>query len=142
MTVPPDSREPDPGSELEDEGIPDHSGALPSKVITGDPQEDYAVPRDYPIAADEFGTTAAETRDREPLDDRLRREQPDRQRRRPTDDDPYPADEEEQTGRFAESREGGTNKEQDSWAEDVGADGGGYTAEERAMHETDEPPLG
>lgn len=142
MTVSPDSREPDPGSELEDEGIPDHSGALPGKVITGDAQEDYAVPGDEPVAADEFGTTAAEMREGEPLEDRLRREQPERSGRRPTDDDPYPVDEEERTGRFTEVREGGTNKEQDSWADDVGADGGGYTAEERAMHETEAPPSG
>jgi hypothetical protein len=53
-------------SELEREGIPDHSvspdGALP--------------PRDYAQGAEEYGTTPAEQREGEPLSRKLRREQP------------------------------------------------------------------
>lgn len=132
------SRQPDPGSRLEDEGIPDLSDALPEKVITGDAQEDPTPPGDEPGASVDFGTTAAEARSGEPLAGRLSREEPDVSRLRGDgDDSPYPEDREEEVGRLAEIREDGTGKQQDAWAESVGADAGGFAPEERAMH--DEP---
>jgi uncharacterized protein DUF5709 len=127
------SRIPEPESALEEEGIPDQSDALPGKVITGDAQEELEPPHDYPIAVDEYGTTAAEERAGEPLDLRLSRELPDTTTG--IDDQPYPEDPDHPVGRLVADREGGTNKEQDIEAHAVGSDGGGYAPEERAMHE-------
>ncbi|MFL6239160.1 MAG: DUF5709 domain-containing protein [Actinomycetes bacterium] len=130
------SRIPEPESPLEEEGIPDLSDALPGKAITGDAQEEDPVPRDFPVAVEDYGTTAAEQRAGEPLDLRVERELPD-VTTAPTDD-PYPDDSDRPIGRLVADREGGTNKEQDFEAHSVGSDGGGYAPEERAMHE--EPP--
>jgi hypothetical protein len=127
------SRIPEPESPLEEEGIPDQSDALPSKRITGDAQEELEPPRDYPIAVDDYGTTAAEQRAGEPLDLRVEREQPDITTA--TTDQPYPDDSDRPVGRLVADREGGTNKDQDLEAHSVGSDGGGYAPEERAMHE-------
>jgi hypothetical protein len=132
------SREPDPGSRLEDEGVPDLSDALPAKVITGDGQEEPTPPGEAPSASVDFGTTAEEARSGEPLAGRLAREEPDATRLRGDgDDNPYPEDREEEVGRLVELREDGTGKQQDAWAQSVGADRGGFAPEERAMH--DEP---
>jgi hypothetical protein len=132
------SPEPDPGSALEDEGVPDMSDALAAKVITGDAQEELSPPGESPNASVDFGTTTQEMRRGEPLDGRLAREEPDITRLRGDgEDNPYPVDREEEVGRLAELREDETGKQQDSWAANVGADGGGYAPEERAMH--DEP---
>ena len=133
------ARIPDPGSELEDEGIPDQSDALPLKEITGDAQEVLAPPRDYPVAADDWGTTAAEQREGEPLELRVQRELPDTLGEADPDSTPYPEDRDERVGRLVADPEGGTNKDQDVWAQSVGADGGGLAPEERAMH-IEEPP--
>lgn len=88
----PTSREPDPGSRLEAEGVPDLSDALPSKVITGDAQEDLAPPGEAPNASVDFGTTQAEMREGEPLADRLAREEPEAELRGDESDTPYPED--------------------------------------------------
>jgi hypothetical protein len=129
--------EPDPGSPLEDEGMPDMSDALPSKVITGDAQEDLAPPGEHPGASVDFGMTADEMRTGEPLDGRLAREEPEISALRGDGvDTPYPEDRDERVGRFAETRDDDTGRDQDSWAVDVGTDGGGFSPEERAMHET------
>jgi hypothetical protein len=130
------ARIPEPDSPLEEEGIPDLDDALPSKRATGDAQEGIAPPRDHPIAAEDFGTTAAEQRAGEPLDLRVRRERPDDSKAYP--DDAYPEDPDLRVGRLVGDREPGTNKEPDVEAHAVGTDGGGFAPEERAMHE--EPP--
>src|SRR5437868_1878652 len=62
---------------LEDEGIPDLEGPLEAKRATGDGQEGVTPPRDRPVAATKFGTTAEEQRTREPLEMRLDQEEPD-----------------------------------------------------------------
>lgn len=101
----------------EDEGMPDVLDPLPSKEITGDPQEGMVLPRDAPRALDEHGVTEAEQRSGTPLGDKLRAEQPD--------------DEEAQTrhvGRLAERGDRQTT------ASDAGGDAGGMSAEESAMH--------
>jgi hypothetical protein len=119
----------DPGSELEDEGIPDHLGAHPAKDATGDGQEGIFPPGDQPIAATDFGTTAAEMHEGESLDGRLARELPD-----PTVDAAYPTDE-GMAGRIVADDEGvRADTEKDAVAYDVGAAGGGLSAEEAAMH--------
>jgi hypothetical protein len=63
---------------LDEEGVPDLEGPLPEKVATGDPQEGVSPPNEEPQASVDFGTTPAEERQGESLDDRLAREEPDR----------------------------------------------------------------
>jgi hypothetical protein len=71
-----DENDPEPRSELDAEGIPDLEGPLPSKQMTGDPQEGVPPPSDRPAALD-YGTTEAEQATDEPLYRRVRRENPD-----------------------------------------------------------------
>jgi hypothetical protein len=61
---------------LESEGVPDLEGPLPGKERTGDAQEGIAPPNYSAKASTDWGTTAAEQRRFEPLDVRVRREQP------------------------------------------------------------------
>jgi hypothetical protein len=137
------SRIPDTPSEMEAEGIPDLERSSDSLGST-DPDDAYGMepPRDAPLASDEFGTTAAEMHDGEPLDGRIAREEPD-----VIDLVDQPADESEGSdtpfderagqgvGRLVEPDEGArTDTETDLVAADVGTDLGGYTAEEAAMH--------
>jgi hypothetical protein len=67
----------------EAEGLPgyadDDSFADPERASNriADGPEPAALPADRPVAVDDFGTTANEQRDGEPLEDRLRREEPD-----------------------------------------------------------------
>ncbi|MEU6041886.1 DUF5709 domain-containing protein [Actinomadura sp. NPDC047616] len=114
----------------EDEGIPDLQDGTPGQQRAQDPQE-APVPGDRPMALDEFGMTEEEMRAGEPLDMRLAREEPDIPE---VPDEPYrPA------GRIVEEDEGArTDTEKDAVAYDAGDDGGGYTAEERAMRIEDE----
>ena len=65
------------GSSFEEQGIPDHLQPLPAEDEIGDPLEGVVTPRDEPVAADDYGTTVAEQRERESLDERLAREEPD-----------------------------------------------------------------
>ncbi|MFC5753818.1 DUF5709 domain-containing protein [Actinomadura rugatobispora] len=116
-------------SSPEDDGIPDLQDGTPEQYWTEDPQE-AALPGDEPVAVDDFGTTAEEMREGEPLDERLRREEPERPA--PADEPAAPAP--APAGRIVEEDEGArTDTEPDAVARDEGADGGGYTAEERAM---------
>ena len=90
-------------------------------------------PRDTARAVDEFGTTASEMHDGEPLDGRIAREEPDVIELADVDadesvDNPV-------VGRLVESDEGArTDTEGELVAADVGTDLGGYSAEESAMH--------
>ena len=68
----------DPRSELEDEGIPDLTDSAPERDLAADPQRP-SVPGDQPVAVDDFGTTAAEQAEGEPLDQRIDREVPEDQ---------------------------------------------------------------
>lgn len=145
-------RNPDPGSEFEEEGIPDLEGPLPSKEVTGDPQEGLAVPSDAPQEADRHGTTAGEQREGATIESRLREEEdePDSPRYlrsdadewsqpglEPEDDstEPFPEDTEERSGRLVEEDEGArSDTEKDTVARDAGTDRGGFAPEERAVH--------
>jgi hypothetical protein len=135
------SRIGEPSDPFEDEGLASQEPGLAGKRITGDPQDDFVVPADDPVAVDDYGTTAAEQEAGEPLDLRLSREEPDlleRADRAPdfseSADNPFPADPEERVGRLVETDEGArTDDEPDAVAYDVGTDSGGFTAEERAM---------
>ena len=70
--------EPDPHSRFEDEGIPDLQSGTPEQQWAVDPQEE-PIPADRPIAVDDFGLTAEEQREGEPLAARLAREVPEEQ---------------------------------------------------------------
>jgi hypothetical protein len=125
------SRIPETPSPMEAEGIPET-----------DQSYSFEPPRDAPLAADEFGTTAAEMHDGEPLDGRIAREEPE-----VIDLVAIEADESEivdssygeragqGVGRLVESDEGArADTEAEMVASDVGTDLGGYSAEESAMH--------
>lgn len=145
MTLPGGARIPEPASEMEDEGIPDMDDTLASKEATGDAQEGLIVPRDHPIAADDFGTTAAEESAGESLDGRLARELPDTLSPevealdaddRDIADQPFVADGDGYAvGRLVESDEGArSDTEAELTARSAGIDRGGFSAEEAAMH--------
>lgn len=78
----PDEREPT----LDSEGVPDLEGPLPEKELTGDPQEGLTPPGDRPRASVDWGVTAEEQREIEPLDVRIGRELPDIGATDPVDD--------------------------------------------------------
>ncbi|HEX4655656.1 MAG TPA: DUF5709 domain-containing protein [Mycobacteriales bacterium] len=121
------SRIPEPVDPFEEEGLASPDPEDGAKRITGDVQEEIAVPGEVPTAVTDYGTTAAEASADEPLAGRLRREEPDA-------DQPYPADPDEQVGRIVEPDEGArTDDEAAAVANDVGTDKGGFSAEERAM---------
>jgi hypothetical protein len=136
------SRIPEKPSDHEAEGIPDPGFADPGRLVAGDPEATTEPPHDVPVGSDEFGTTAREQADVEPLTGRLDREEPDvlAATGRPADEGPgaaTPFDERagQQVGRLVEPDEGArTDSEKDLVAGDVGTDLGGYSAEESAMH--------
>src|SRR2546421_11043023 len=103
--------------DLDSEGQPDLIGALPEKEITGDAQEGEVAPRDYKQAPDDYYH-------RDTLDERLAEERPDRVRAderevRLIDDQP-------ETGSDLRS--------------ELGDEGGYPSAEDAAVHVTDNPP--
>lgn len=134
------SRIPGPADPFEEEGQASQEPGLAGKRITGDPQDDMVVPStDRPAAVEDYGTTAAEQRDGEPLDVRIAREEPDLADRALDEsadaDQPYPTDRDEHAGRIVESDEGTReDTDPDAVAQSVGTDSGGFSAEERAMH--------
>lgn len=142
------SRIPDPADPFEEEGLASPDPEYAGKRITGDAQEEIAVPGERPVAVDDFGTTLEEERAGEPLDARLRREEPDLLERAattpadesPQADQPYPEARDERVGRIVESDEGArSDDEPDAVAVEVGTDLGGFSAEERAMHVEPDP---
>lgn len=141
------SRIPDPADPFEEEGLASPDPDDDAKRITGDPQEEIAVPAERPVASTDYGTTAEEERRDEPLDGRLAREQPDMLERAAVDadespdaDQPYPEDPEEKVGRLVDIDEGArSDDEASAVANDVGTDKGGFSAEERAMHVAPDP---
>jgi Family of unknown function (DUF5709) len=172
-------------SDPEASGLPetadDDSNAYDSVESTrwADGADPAALPGVGPGGSNRYGDTAEEARQGEPLDYRLRQEEPDvgaedplpadrdpidetvdssEQRQfdadvwgeSPTsdpnsavslyDDGQLDADSPQPVGRLVETDEGyGTDDEPDSIAYDAGAAGGGASAEELAMHETDAP---
>lgn len=158
------SRVPEPNSEMEEQGLPDMGYTLGSKEATGDPQEGFALPGDVQTATedvdevgttgligpDEYGTTAREQFEGEPVSVRLDREEPDvlndASVRGVGDEaadttNPFPESVEregpghDRAGRIVQPDEGArTDEEKDTVARDAGTDLGGFTAEEAAMH--------
>jgi hypothetical protein len=92
------------------------------------PEEEASPPKDEPEAADDYGTTATEQREGEPLDDRLAEERPDQEPLADTT-----------PGRLVEEASGVTDREKDEVAEEAEEDRVGLTAEEAAMRVEEEP---
>ena len=127
----------DNSQDLDSEGIPDLETPI-------NQDEGMVAPGDQPVAADEFGVTAREERADEPLSDRVTREVPD-----VTADDIDLRDAE----RTYDELEGDTGRLVDPGDEDVdtfddendvigtlvGEDEGALSAEESALHITDQP---
>ena len=136
------SRIPENPSEAEAEGIPDPGFSDPSQIVAGDTEATIEPPHDTALAVDEWGTTAAEQAEGEPLDARLAREEDDVLAAvdQPADesegaDTPFDERAGQGVGRLVETDEGArTDTESDLVAGDVGTDLGGYSAEESAMH--------
>jgi hypothetical protein len=107
--------------ELDAEGIPDLDDSLPEKEITGDAQEGLIPPSDHKLAPDDIYA-------RDTLDQRLREEVPDRI-----------SEQDEEAPRLMDSSS--DDFEDRSAAEtETGDEGGALSAEESAIHVTDEPP--
>ena len=141
------SRIPDPADPFEEAGLASPDPGYDGKRITGDTQEEIPVPAEQPVAVEDWGTTGAEEIAGEPLDVRLAREEPDlgasagrAADESPDADQPYPEDRDERAGRIVETDEGArSDTEADAVAMTVGTDGGGFSAEERAMHIEPDP---
>lgn len=134
------TRFPEPPDPFEEEGLASPDPDLDDKRMTGDPQDEPAVPLDRPIAVDDYGTTALEEAEGEPLSLRLSRELPDMNQVTAADDagddvaEPFPGPD-ERVGRLVQPDEGAHgDTEADEVATSVGTDLGGFSAEERAMH--------
>jgi hypothetical protein len=134
-TVPDDDTY-DPSDDLEDDGVLDAADTL-----AGDPGDDPLdagiIPPDRWSAGEGFGTTLAEERAGESLDQLLAEEEP--------EPDPYAEDEDDEdltgdepdprSGRLLAEDEGAhRDEEPDLFARDVGIDGGAAGAEEAAVH--------
>ena len=136
------SRIPEKPSEHEAEGLPDPGYADPGQLESGDTEATTEPPRDVAIAVEDFGTTAGEQADGEPLDGRLSREEPEVLAEAGLDadesegsDTPFDERAGQGVGRLVESDEGArSDTEADLVATDAGTDLGGYSAEESAMH--------
>lgn len=136
------SRVPEKPSDAEAEGIPDPGFANPGQLEAGSSEAVLEPPHDAPLAADEFGSTAAEQRDGESLDGRLAREEEDvlsavtrAPDERAGSDTPFAERSGQGVGRIVQPDEGArSDTEADMVAVDAGTDLGGYTAEEAAMH--------
>src|SRR3954454_14929670 len=113
------SRIPETPSPMEAEGIPET-----------DQTYAFEPPHDAPVAVDDFGTTAAEMHDGEPLDGRIAREEPDvialvdhPAHESPGSDTRYDERAGQGVGRLVEADEGArTDSEAEMVAADVGTD--------------------
>lgn len=129
--------------DVEDDGVLDASDTLDDDLV-GDPLDTGIAPADRWAGANRFGTTAAEARAGESLDRRLAQEEPDID---PAADPPDDEDEivrrgyerEPRAGRLEEAAPTRDDGQTDLWANDVGVDAGGASAEEAAMHIVDDP---
>ncbi len=136
------SRIPEPPSAMEAEGIPDDGDNTASQEASGQDAYGLEPPDDMASALDDYGTTAAEMHDGEPLDVRLAREEPEVLASAGTDadesegaDNPFNERAGQGVGRLVEPVVGAHGAgDAEMTAEDVGTDLGGYSAEESAMH--------
>jgi hypothetical protein len=137
--------QPDGTSEIqEDAGPLEPEDTLDDRGI-GDVLDEGYSPPEHPRAVNQVGTTAAEQEAGETLDERLPRERPDIQARRDdglgdaTDTDGELVDWEAgelRSGRLVAPDEGVRVRQEGMVGEDVGIDGGAASAEEAAVHVT------
>jgi hypothetical protein len=135
----------DPSSGIDDSDLEDDGTLDASDTLEGDPGDDPLdqgiVPPDRWSAGEGFGTTLAEERAGESLDQLLAEEEPDQD---PYADPDLPpdgslAEEEPRSGRLVAEDEGAhPDTEPDLVARDVGIDGGAASAEEAAVHVQDD----
>lgn len=130
--------------DIEDEGVLDASDTLDDDAVS-DPLDVGIAAADRWSGANRFGTTAAEARAGESLDQRLSEEEPDvdSDTGSDTDEDELTRrgwDREPRSGRLLEEDQGfGEDEEPALVAYDAGIDAGGASAEEAAMHVVDDP---
>lgn len=127
---------------MEAAGVPDPGFGPDGQDVTGQDESMMPVPDDRPHVVFEYGTTAREQADGEPLSVRLERETPDVLDLLdvPPDesegaDTPFTERAGQGVGRLVAPDEGvREDVEKDMLGVDVGTDLGGYTMEEQAMH--------
>jgi hypothetical protein len=129
---------------VEDEGILDASDTLDDDLVA-DPLDTGVAAPDRWAGADRFGTTPAEARAGESLDQLLAEEEPDVDPYADSNDDEDELirrgyEEEPRAGRLVAGDEGsGRNQDDDSVTWDAGVDAGGASAEEAAIHLVEDP---
>lgn len=130
--------------DIEDEGVLDASDTLDDDAVA-DPLDVGVAPPDRWAGANRFGTTPAEGRAGESLDQLLAEEEPDVDPYAEQNDDEDDLirrgyDIEPRAGRLlAEDQGGGADEDDELWAQDAGVDAGGASAEEAAVHIVDDP---
>jgi hypothetical protein len=122
------------GAALEEEGNPELEDQPVGKVLSGETPEGVVPPRDYPLGAEEFGTTPAEDAMGESLAQRVAREVPDVPAGEGLDDGDEPL-----AGRLVQPDLGGDVDDTPEEVGDAVPDVGGLSAEEEAMHVEREP---
>ena len=128
----------------EDDGVLDPSDSLLSDRLDADVLDVVVDAADRWSGATRFGTTLDEERRGEGLARLLAQEEPDPSPDAAWSDEDVPSDEDRaplpRAGRLVASDEGAhADAEADLVAYDVGIDGGAASAEEAAVHITDEP---
>lgn len=129
---------------VEDDGVLDASDTLDDDRVA-DPLDTGVAAADRWAGANRFGTTPAEARAGESIDQLLAQEEPDVDPHAEAADDDDELirrgyEREARAGRLVADDEGVRQDEQaDAVAWDVGIDGGGASAEEAAIHLVDDP---
>jgi len=130
----------------EDDGVLDPADSLESDDLLSDPLDTGIDAGEGYRGSTRFGTTSTEEARGESLDQLLAEEEPDTvddaewtDEEQPRDDDRSP---EPRSGRLVAEDEGAHgDKDKDLVAFDVGIDSGAASAEEAAVHLTDDPPF-
>jgi hypothetical protein len=147
----PDGDTYDPSSDIDENDLEDDGTLDASDTLDGDPGDDPLdtgiLPSDRWSAGEGFGTTLAEERAGESLDQLLAEEEPDPDpyaEAAEPEDDPLTGDDlEPRAGRLVAEDEGShPDTEADLVARDVGIDGGAASAEEAAVHVQDDADEG
>jgi hypothetical protein len=131
---------------FEDDGVLEPADSLESDDLTGDVLDTGVDAGDAYRGATRFGTTPEEERRGESLDQLLAEEEPDIGPDAPWTDEEAPTDEdrawERRAGRLVAADQGAhPDDESEAVATEVGIDGGAASAEEAAVHLTDDPPF-
>jgi Family of unknown function (DUF5709) len=131
---------------IEDDGVLEPADTLDSDDLLGDVLDTGVDAGEGYRGATRFGTTADEEQRGESLDQLLAEEEPDAGADEAWTDEDDPVDDDDtaapRAGRLVAPDEGAhADDEKDTVAFDVGIDGAGASAEESAVHVTDDPPF-